>query len=59
MQNHTGREEATLAYTLQWDAYIHRHQLIEKFTITTIKAYNSQYNKNMIHNLSNHILTEE
>ena len=30
-----------------------------KFTATTTKTYTSQYNKNMIHNLSGPILTEE
>ena len=30
-----------------------------KFTANSIKAYTSQYNKNIIHNLSDHILTED
>ena len=30
-----------------------------KFTTNSIKAYTSQYNKNIIHNLSDHILTED
>ena len=29
-----------------------------KFTANSIKAYTSQYNKNIIHNFSDHILTE-
>ena len=30
-----------------------------KFTTKSIKTYTSQYNKNMIHNLSDHTLTED
>ena len=30
-----------------------------KFTANSIKAYTSQYNKNITHNLPDHILTEE
>ena len=30
-----------------------------KFTTKSIETYTSQYNKNMIHNLSNHTLTED
>ena len=30
-----------------------------KFTANSIEAYSSQYNKNIIHNLSDHILTED
>ena len=30
-----------------------------KFTANSIKAYTSQYNKNIIHNFSDHILTED
>ena len=31
---------------------------MHKFTTKSIKIYTSQYNKNMIHNLANHTLTE-
>ena len=70
MQNDIAREEATLEPTpllrrictppsikvlfqLQEDLY---HQ---KFTATIIKTHTFQYNKNMIHNLSNYTLIKE
>ena len=36
-----------------------RKSSFRKFTTKFIKIYTSQYNKNMIHNLSNHTLTED
>ena len=33
--------------------------LFRKFTTKSMKIYTSQYNKNMIHNVSNHTLTED
>ena len=33
--------------------------LFRKFTTKSMKIYTSQYNKNVIHNLSNHTLTED
>ena len=71
MQNHIGREEVTLEPTpplrriytpLSIKVLIPQNQFkssFRKFTATTIKIYSFQYNKNVIHNLSNHTLTEE
>ena len=71
MQNHIGREQATLESTSPLrkiytpssiKALFPQNQcksLFRKFTATTIKTYPFPCNKNRIHDLSNHTLTEE
>ena len=71
MQNHIGRQETTLEPTptlrsiytpLSIKVLFAQNQCkcsFRKSTATTIKTYTFQYNKNMIHNLSNCTLTEE
>ena len=70
MQNHTMAEEATVEptpplkriYTLPSIKVLFPlnqcKSLFRKFKTNSIKTYTSQYNKNMIHNLSNHKLTD-
>ena len=64
MQNHIGRKEAVLEPTSSvrciYTPPSNNHQLnqckasFRKFTVVIIKPYTSQYNKNMIYNLSNY-----
>ena len=70
MQNHMKTEEVTLEptpslkriYTSSWiKALFPLNQCISsfcKFMTNFIKTYTSQYNQNVIHNLSNHTLTK-
>ena len=71
MQNHINSEEITLEPTLPLKRIYTPPSIkvlfplnqckssFRKFTANSIKAYTSQYNKNIIHNLSDHILTED
>ena len=71
MLNHTEAEERTLDHTSPRTciyipplikALFPQHQCkssFRKFTIKSIKTYTPKYNKNMIHNFSDHTLTED
>ena len=70
-QNHMNSEEITLEPTLPLKRIYTPPSIkvpfplnqckssFRKFTSNSIKAYTSQYNKNIIHNLSDRILTED
>ena len=71
MQYHVKREEATLEPTTPLKRIytppsikvlfpLNQYKYsFRKFRTNCIKTYTSQYNKNMIHNLSNHSLTDD
>ena len=70
MQNHIGREEATLEPTPPVKRMYRPPSIrvlflqnqckssFRRLTGTTIKTYTFQYNNNMIHNFSKHTLTD-
>ena len=71
MLNHTEAEEATLEHTPPLTSIytppsiktlFQQHQCkssFRKFTTKSIKTYTSKYNRNTIHNLSDHTITDE
>ena len=70
MQNHIKKEEVTLeptpllkhTYTTINKSTLSQKQCkfsFQKFMIKAIKTYTSQYNKNMVHNLSDHTTKNE